>query len=360
MFVLNTTFVIIFFAVCTSFASTQETLLERMVSRTAEHPYLNLTKVIELYLQPHFHVNQNGETAFNCDSLFQKVVDQHNQDAGGTWPPPEQVPEELVTEFTLHGMIPQSFWYWAESNLSTNSVKLWSDNEYNKFVGKESSCGGYQTPVCEEVFSKFRDILKGKRVLVLGSQSPWAEARLLDYDVQDILTVEYVSIENSHPKVTVLKPHELATLYLSRSLPPIDIIFTFSSIEHDGLGRYGDPINPFGDLETMARMHCLLPPEGYLFLGIPTGSIDVLVWNAHRIYGRHRMRLLLQSWWEIIDFYHSLDIEFLSNEVTAGDNDTAGEYEEALWVLRKPARFESTKVNDVANIHEEDLGLTEL
>jgi hypothetical protein len=38
-------------------------------------------------------------------------------------------------------------------------------------------------------------------------------------------------------------------------------------VEHDGLGRYGDPINPFGDLESIARARCLLKHGGILFLG---------------------------------------------------------------------------------------------
>jgi len=33
----------------------------------------------------------------------------------------------------------------------------------------------------------------------------------------------------------------LESLYL------FDMVFSFSSIEHDGLGRYGDPLNPNGD-----------------------------------------------------------------------------------------------------------------
>ena len=35
---------------------------------------------------------------------------------------------------------------------------------------------------------------------------------------------------------------------------------TFSSIEHSGLGRYGDSLNPWGDLITMAQSWCLLKP----------------------------------------------------------------------------------------------------
>ena len=32
-----------------------------------------------------------------------------------------------------------------------------------------------------------------------------------------------------------------------------DAVVTFSSVEHSGLGRYFDMINPWGDLLTMAK-----------------------------------------------------------------------------------------------------------
>lgn len=44
----------------------------------------------------------------------------------------------------------------------------------------------------------------------------------------------------------------------------------------DGLGRYGDPIDPNGDLLALQQIQCLLKPEGFLFLGIPIGQDLVL------------------------------------------------------------------------------------
>lgn len=40
--------------------------------------------------------------------------------------------------------------------------------------------------------------------------------------------------------------------------------------------RYGDPINPFGDLESVGRARCLLKDKGVLMIGIPVG-LDTLV-----------------------------------------------------------------------------------
>jgi hypothetical protein len=65
------------------------------------------------------------------------------------------------------------------------------------------------------------------------------------------------------------------------------------------LGRYGDPQNPYGDLESIAKVECMLKPGGYFFLGLSVGR-DCLAWNAHRIYGPHRLPLALANW-EVID-----------------------------------------------------------
>lgn len=44
--------------------------------------------------------------------------------------------------------------------------------------------------------------------------------------------------------------------------------------------RYGDPVNPVGDLQTMAQISCSLKPGGFLFLAVPVGR-DLVFWNAH-------------------------------------------------------------------------------
>eukprot|EP01033_Poteriospumella_lacustris_P006410 gene6410-4609_t len=304
--------------------------LTKISALTVEVPFLNLAAVAEQFLQPHFHVTADRRVTFDCDGLFQKLLDER-EGTGGAWPPPTAIPAEMLKAFTLDGLVTPAKWYLAEKAISTQSVKEWPREEFEKYLGKASTCGGYNSSVCETALSSYANDIGGKRALVLGSQSPWAEAALLNHGAVDVLTVEYVQVTSLHDQVLAIQPHELAARYMTRTLAPIDVAFSFSSIEHDGLGRYGDPINPFGDLETMARLHCLLPPGGLLLLGVPTGSVDFVVWNAHRIYGRHRLRLLLQDWWEVVDYLHELDVE-IENEAKP---DHGNRYEEALWVLRK-------------------------
>jgi hypothetical protein len=55
------------------------------------------------------------------------------------------------------------------------------------------------------------------------------------------------------------------------------------TVEHVGLGRYGDPLDPDGDLKAMNELQRVLAPGGSLFFVVPVGKPRI-VFNAHRIY----------------------------------------------------------------------------
>ena len=59
-----------------------------------------------------------------------------------------------------------------------------------------------------------------------------------------------------------------------------DVALSISSFDHDGLGRYGDPLRPAGDLRAMSLAWRVLKPGGHLLLTVPVGP-DVVVWNLH-------------------------------------------------------------------------------
>lgn len=55
------------------------------------------------------------------------------------------------------------------------------------------------------------------------------------------------------------------------------------TIEHIGLGRYGDPINPDADLLAFSELERVLEMNGNLLLVVPIGKPKI-IFNAHRIY----------------------------------------------------------------------------
>lgn len=132
--------------------------------------------------------------------------------------------------------------------------------------------------------------ISGKRVAIIGSVAPWFEAVVIHYGGIPT-TIEYNKIETDDDRLTILTVDELKSQKVSK----FDAVLSISSYEHDGLGRYGDPINPTGDLESMQYMRdTLLKSKGLLYLAVPIG-VDTVVWNAHRIYGNKRWPLLIEG-----------------------------------------------------------------
>ena len=71
---------------------------------------------------------------------------------------------------------------------------------------------------------------------------------------------------------------------------------SYSSVEHSGLGRYEDSLNPWGDVMALAEAWCVASPGARLVLGVPTTLENTgSVWfNAHRIYGKQNYPYLVK------------------------------------------------------------------
>ena len=54
-------------------------------------------------------------------------------------------------------------------------------------------------------------------------------------------------------------------------------------VEHIGLGRYGDPLDPDGDLKAIPELKRVLVSGGSLLFVVPIGRPRIL-FNAHRVY----------------------------------------------------------------------------
>jgi hypothetical protein len=73
-------------------------------------------------------------------------------------------------------------------------------------------------------------------------------------------TQEYRKIVSSHPKVRAVTPVQFRAEYERGTR--FDAIVSFSSLEHAGLGRYGDALNPWGDVIQVAKAWCVVKSGG--------------------------------------------------------------------------------------------------
>ncbi len=63
----------------------------------------------------------------------------------------------------------------------------------------------------------------------------------------------------------------------------VESISCMHTVEHIGLGRYGDPIDPIGDLKAIEELKRVVAKGGSLLFVVPVGKARIQ-FNAHRIY----------------------------------------------------------------------------
>jgi hypothetical protein len=140
------------------------------------------------------------------------------------------------------------------------------------------------------------------RVAVFSSITPWVEltpAACLRYSAV-LTTVDYnmpvLGSQAQNLNLRTLPQPQLAhACSRAGAAGAFDVAVAFSGIEHDGLGRYGDPTNPYGDLHAMREMWYCLGSAGTLLLAVPTCERDTLWFPGHRIYGPSRLPRLISN-----------------------------------------------------------------
>ena len=233
--------------------------------------------------------------------------------------PYKEIPNELLEKYTLSNKIPILDWYFDGKN--TLDQQIWNKenmdlyiNNFTSYKIKNNLHGEEPYPWASlwilKAIEKYN--INNKRVAVIGSLIPWIEAILLNFN-NTVTTVEYNVPVVNYPNLS-------STSYwdFQKTTNLYDCIITYSSVEHSGLGRYGDPLDPDGDIKTMKDIHSNLINNGILIWGAPVGH-DALVWNAHRIYGKIRLPLMFDKFneleWIDVDKDNILNQELRQNSI---------------------------------------------
>ncbi len=82
----------------------------------------------------------------------------------------------------------------------------------------------------------------------------------------------------------------LALPFSDGSVPSVSSLCV---VEHVGLGRYGDPLDPFGTEKSLAELKRVLQPGGDLYLSVPLGDVNRVHFNAHRSFREEYILALL-------------------------------------------------------------------
>jgi Caenorhabditis protein of unknown function, DUF268 len=265
----------------------------------------------------------------NC----QEIMESADIDAGDT-SVPYPLPKEIQHLYSLNGAIRIHQWerfvdvyLGGKGHEDTNK---WDEELVAKLIGDiengthEGTYGKVETNRVRDHLRKTGKI-QGSRVLVIGSERPWLEATCLLLGAKDVVTLEYGTILSTHPRIQTLTPSDFREQYTKGTLGQFDTVVSYSSLEHSGLGRYGDALNPWGDLLAVARAWCVTKPGGALALGLPTG-IDYVTVNAHRVYGKVRWPLITANWIQVDSNLHA------TSEL---ETDNFKGWDQSLMVLEK-------------------------
>ncbi|XP_052104115.1 uncharacterized protein LOC127737452 [Mytilus californianus] len=236
----------------------------------------------------------------NCEALFKN---EHIDRGHGLSIPPKTIPKHLHMDFTMNNKLNVSSWYFNEAYLSkTAKMAVWTENVIQDYISLakdnklEGTYGVSETNALRDGLKHAHGIING-RVLIIGSEIPWVEACALEAGAREVVTLEYGKIVSKHPQIKTMIPDEFRKSYLNKTLGSFDAIVTFSSIEHSGLGRYGDGLNPWGDIIAVARGWCVTKEGGSLTIGVPYSiEKDYIKFNAGRWYGKIRYPYLTTNW----------------------------------------------------------------
>lgn len=110
--------------------------------------------------------------------------------------------------------------------------------------------------------------------------------------------VDYRPLDTHLRNLSVEQGDILHLLFKDNTVPSLSCLHV---IEHIGLGRYGDPIDPEGTRKACIELDRVLSKKGRLYLSTPIGKPRVC-FNAHRIHDPQ----------ELLSFFPTLHIESFS------------------------------------------------
>tara|TARA_R100001129_G_scaffold3089_1_gene3138 strand:- start:356 stop:1084 length:729 start_codon:yes stop_codon:yes gene_type:complete len=226
---------------------------------------------------------------------------------------PEGIPGELYDAYSMNGEVSILYHYRNDcSDEIQNMINAnFTQEEFNKCVKRiKNKEYNYYLDTDLWLYDALEKYpIKGKHICIMGSAYPWYEAMAVVYGAKKCTVIEYSDRTSFHPDIEYIKPGE-------ENNQKFDACLSISSFEHDGLGRYGDPLNPNGDLEAMQNMKKLLKKDGLMYLAVPTGR-DKVYFNVHRVYGEKRYPLLIKNW-EFVASY-GFTIETFTNKFNTGE-----------------------------------------
>ncbi len=156
----------------------------------------------------------------------------------------------------------------------------------------------------------YQDSWAARRILATGAEEHVDVGSRIDFvgilsASLPVTFVDFRPLKVTLPNVKTLTGSILELPFADGSVSSLSCLHV---IEHIGLGRYGDPLDPQGTKKAAAELARVLAPGGNLFVGVPVGR-ERLCFNAHRIHAPRT----------ILDYFASLKLREFSCVVGEGE-----------------------------------------
>lgn len=171
--------------------------------------------------------------------------------------------------------------------------------------------------VCATKTTKHVDI--GSSVLTISVLSAQVETVFVDYR----------PLKTSLPGLTSVAGNILDLPFPDGSVESLSCLHV---IEHIGLGRYGDPIDPLGSVKAALELQRVVSRGGSLFVSLPVGR-ERVCFNAHRVHSPISVLTLFPNM-KLIEFSYVNDAgQYCENKSV--DDATGFEYGCGLFHFQK-------------------------
>jgi hypothetical protein len=179
---------------------------------------------------------------FDCKTIWQNA----KIDGSRTGPaiPLNEIPPSMLQDFTYDSQVPISPYIALldQAYLGAAAASpVWEQDLVDAWAlqcAEGTLEGNYGRQETAHLLQGLLQVpnMASANVLVIGSENPWVEACILSTGTLQVTTLEYGQIDSRHSKIRTVTPDQIRANY-SSFFESFDVIVTFSSVEHAGLGR---------------------------------------------------------------------------------------------------------------------------